>query len=494
MLTDTMAGTLKWTFGLINSAGKYLTAEKFQSTVNCNGVTMKKKQIWTLEQVEGSVIALKSSFGKYLTADSSGKLGAGGEEIGGDEKFTFETQADGKVAIKNVTHGRYISGSGDQLSCYAQVIDAQNLYTIHLAMHPQINLRNVNRKTYVHLQDGELRCNEEIPWGYDAMLILEFYDGKYALRAADTKYLSRTGQLVEEVNRDSVFTLIFRDAQVAFKDCNGKYLTAVGATGSMMSRKESIGKDELFTLEDSHPQVRLIASNGKYVSTRDKVTGEVRANQGEATDAEIFQMEAVDRSDRSGNVKWAFHSSNKKYWNVGAGSILIADQANYSAPTAQFTVEWLGPMIALKGSNGKYISVTSNGKMASNKDAIDDTCKYVFEFINRPILVLRGEFGFVGVKGASGVLECNRSQYDVFGVEGDAGTYKIKGANGKYGKIDGYTISVNADTPVDFYFELRAHTQLCIMAPNGQYVKGVQNGGFSASGGTSIASSVLWEY
>ena len=490
-----MAGTLKWTFGLINSAGKYLTAEKFQSKVNCNGITMKKKQIWTLEQVDESVIALKSSFGKYLTSDKDGNLTAGGEEIGADEKFTFDTQADGKVAIKSVTHGRYIGGSGDQLTCFAKEIDAQNQYTIHLAMHPQLNLRNVNRKTYVHLQDGELRCNEEIPWGYDAMLILEFYDGKYALRAADTTYLSRTGQLVQDVTADTVFTLIFRGTQVSFKDCQGKYLTAVGATGTLMSRKSSIGKDELFTLEDSHPQVRLIASNGKYVSTRDKVTGEVRANQGEATDAEIFQMEAIDRSDRSGNVKWAFHSSNKKYWHAGAGSILIADQDNYSDASAQFTVEWMGPMIALKGNNGKYVSVTSNGKMASNKDAVDDTCKYVFEFINRPILVLRGEFGFVGVKGASGVLECNRSQYDVFGVEGDAGTYKIKGANGKFWRIEGdNSISVNGDSPIDFYLELRAHTHMCIMAPNGQYVKGQQIGSFSAAGGTSINSSVLWEY
>ena len=231
------------------------------------------------------------------------------------------------------------------------------------------------------------------------------------------------------------------------------------------------------------------------INNGDDHTGEVRANQGEATDAEIFQMEAVDRSDRSGNVKWAFHSSNKKYWNAGAASILIADQQDYSAATAQFTVEWMGPMIALKGSNDKYVSVTSNGKMSSNKDTVDDSCKFVFEFINRPILVLRGEFGFVGVKGASGVLECNRSQYDVFGVEGDAGTYKIKGANGKFWKIEGdNTISVNGDTAVDFFFELRAHTHMCIIAPNGQYVKGAQNGQFSATGGTSVASSVLWEY
>ena len=74
--------TLIWTFGLLNSAGKYLTAEKFQNKVNANGPTLKKKQIWTLTRVSESTVALKSTFGKYLTADVKGNLNASGEEIG----------------------------------------------------------------------------------------------------------------------------------------------------------------------------------------------------------------------------------------------------------------------------------------------------------------------------------------------------------------------------------------------------------------------------
>lgn len=73
---------LQWTFGLMNSASKYLTAEKFQNTVNCNGVTLKKKQIWTMVRISGENVALKSTFGKYLTATKDGKLDASGEEIG----------------------------------------------------------------------------------------------------------------------------------------------------------------------------------------------------------------------------------------------------------------------------------------------------------------------------------------------------------------------------------------------------------------------------
>lgn len=483
----------KWTFGLVNSANKYLTAEKFQSTVNANGTSLKKKQIWTLERVSDNVIALKSCFNKYLSATKNGDLSAGGEEIAADQKFEFDTQPDGKVAIRSATHGRYVSGSGDQLSCYAQSVGADNLFTINLAMHPQVNLRNVNRKTYVHLEEGELRCNEEIPWGYDAMIIVEFHDGKYALRASNSKYLSRVGTLVDNVCPDALFTLVFRQAQVAFKDCGGKYLTAVGPTATMKSRKDTIGKDELFIFEDSHSQVSFVASNGKYVSTSD-ASGEVRAKHtGAVTDTEIFQMEAIDRTDRSGNVKWAFLAKNKKYWNNGG--IFIADQDSLKPDITHFQVEWVDNMVALKASNGKYASVTSNGKMSANSTELNDTCKFSFSFVNRPILVLRGEFGFVGSKSGSGTLECNRSNYDVFTVVEKSGTFALKGASGKYWKVEGDgSVALTGDSPEYFKFELKAHTHMCIVAPNGQYIKGIQNGGFLANGGSTVANNTLWEY
>ena len=496
-----MAGfnqTLKWTFGLLNSSKYYLTAETFQSKVVCNGKTMKKKQIWTLERISETTVALKASTGRYLTAESGGELNGSGESVGDNQKFEFaNTQPDGKIAIKSVTHSRYIGGSGDMLTCYTTEKDLSplNFFTIHLAMHPQINLRNSNRKTYCHLDSdaGEIRCNEEIPWGLDAMLILEFHDGKYALRAANTKYLSRTGVLQDRSSAETMFTLVFRGTLVAFRDSGGKYLTAVGASGKVMARKDTIGKDELFVLEDSHPQVQLKASNGKYVSIKDRQE-EVHANQSTVEDTEIFQMEAVDRTDRSGNVKWAFRSNNKLYWN--SEKTIQSNQKDFAADSAQFAVEWLGTHIAVRASNGKYVSVKPNGTMCANSSEVTEECRFLFEFINRPILILRGCYGFVGVKGASSILECNRSQYDVFGVANNSGAYQLAGANGKFWTVDApdNTLSCTSDTPVDFKIELRAHTHMVIIAPNGHYLKGAQNGGFTATGGTSVDSNTLWEY
>ncbi len=74
--------TLLWTFGMVNSVGKYLTGEKFQDKVVANGSSLKKKQIWTLIRVDETKIALKNSFGKFLTADVKGKLDCSGDSVG----------------------------------------------------------------------------------------------------------------------------------------------------------------------------------------------------------------------------------------------------------------------------------------------------------------------------------------------------------------------------------------------------------------------------
>ena len=145
------------------------------------------------------------------------------------------------------------------------------LWTVHLAMHPQANLLSVSRRRYAHLSahEDEIATDSNLPWGVDALITLCFQNTKYSLRTADERYLRCDGILVPEPGARTGYTLEFKAGKLAFKDCDGKYLAPTGPTGTLKSgRSSKPGKDELFDLEESHPQVVFTAANGRFVSIR----------------------------------------------------------------------------------------------------------------------------------------------------------------------------------------------------------------------------------
>lgn len=104
----------------------------------------------------------------------------------------------------------------------------------------------------------------------------------------------------------------------------------------------------------------------------------------------------------------------------------------FRSPTGLFNFEWLdGGAIAIKASNGRYITARMNGSLYAVSDAVSDKERFYFTIINRPLLVLRCEFGFVGQKTASNTrLECNKATHDIMYLEhsdGEPGSYFLKG-------------------------------------------------------------------
>lgn len=243
------------------------------SQVNASAPSLKKKQIWTLEQdaQDGQIVYLRSHLGRYLASDKDGKVTCEADGHNSDCRFLIVAQSDGRWALQSEQHLRFFGGSRDYLSCFAQIVTDAELWAVHLALHPQANLLSVARKRYAHLsmEDGEIAVDLNIPWGVAALLTLTYLDGKYCLKTCDSRFLGNDGKLLSQSGRATAYTLELKCGKLAFKDCEGKYLSPMGPTGTLRSgRCSKPGKDELFDLEESHPQVVLTAANGRYVSIR----------------------------------------------------------------------------------------------------------------------------------------------------------------------------------------------------------------------------------
>ncbi|KAM3860100.1 fascin-2-like [Diretmus argenteus] len=482
---------LKLQFGLINHESRYLTAEAFGFKVNASAPSLKKKQIWILEQdsQDTQLVYLRSHLGRYLASDKDGKVTCEADGRNSDCRFLIVAQSDGRWALQSEQHLRFFGGSRDYLSCFAQVITDAELWAVHLALHPQANLLSVARKRYAHLsmEDGEIAVDRNIPWGVAALLTLVYLDGKYCLKTCDSRFLSNDGKLLAQSGRATAYTLELKCGKLAFKDCEGKYLSPMGPTGTLRSgRCSKPGKDELFDLEESHPQVVLMAANKRYVSIRQGVS--LSANQEDETDMETFQME-IDKETK----KCMFRTSQGNYWAVVAHGGIQSTATEVSANT-MFAVQWLGHRVALRANNGKYVCTKKNGQLLAVSDSIGEDEQLTLKLINRPMLILRGENGFICHHKKSNTLDGSRSVYDIFTLHSSDGAYHIKGVNGQFWYVNSAgLVCSDGETPEDFTLEFLEHGRIAIRGKNGKYLRGDQ-GGTLKGDGLSPSSSALWEY
>lgn len=398
------------------------------------------------------------------------------------------------------TRGFYVNGTGDNITAFVKEKPANSSFTVHLAMHPQVCIQNLNRKRYLHLDGSKskITCDENAPWGDDSVLTLDFFqDGCYGIMASNGGYLSQDGSLVqctrENASADVKFVLEFHGFQLAFRSSTtGRYLACMGGDGTTKAIKAAAtSKDSLFILEDSHPQLKMTSWQGKKVSVRGGI--EVAANQADTTDDEIFQLEHFEG-------KWRFLSNKIKYWRVDDGKVkadLAADQA--SDPSCLFEVEWHGAKLAVKAANGKYVQVQKNKQLAASSDACSDECMFVYELVNRPRLILRGEHGFIGSLG-NGTLQCNKSpaQRATFTMHVSKGVCQIQGANGKYWAVNGdrSAISLTGSDPTPLTLAFVADSEFAIQYEDDDgvhYLCGQQTGELHFNG-RDINKATRWEF
>jgi len=93
-------------------------------------------------------------------------------------------------------------------------------------------------------------------------------------------------------------------------------------------------------------------------------------------------------------------------------------------------MEWMEDgSIGIRASNGRYVTARMNGSLYAVSDSLSGKERFIMTIINRPILVLRCDYGFVGFRSPTNPrYECNKAYYDVIHVEqSNSPAYHLKG-------------------------------------------------------------------
>ena len=251
------------------------------------------------------------------------------------------------------------------------------------------------------------------------------------------------------------------------------YLQCTGADGLAKVLKTTRSKDTYFKIQDSEPQF-TIRNIKKQMQVSARNGDEVKADQKptDIQDTERFQFEVTD-----GLVH--IMSQKLKYWAPRDDSSIAVETDKQSANTA-FVIDYsAGNTIKIiHHATGKHVFAKPNGAMFASGDGSEDSSDFELTIINRPSLILRGQFGFLGLKGASGRVECNRSQPEVFKVEAKNGEYYLSNSDGKYWTVDEDGVAAVSSAPVAFFFEFVQRSKALIKhKESGRYLEGEQNGG-----------------
>jgi len=485
-----------WIIGLINSRYKYLSAETFGFKINANGKEMKRKQVWTLEPFgDGDSICLRSHLDKYLAVDQFGNVTCENEEKDEASKFEISVCDDfsGRWAFRSISRGYFLGASPDSLICSAKSPSDPELWYVHLAARPLVNFRSVGRKRFARLSEDqtEIQVEDNVPWGEDTLFTLEFQESahKYALHSYNSQYLCKDGTLLPSPSPDCLFACEYHGGYIALRDPTGQYLSPIGSRAVLRTRSNVVTKDELFSLENCQPQAAFMAAtNSRYVSVKQGV--DVTANQEEISEHETFQLEFDAESGG-----WFLRTRQDKYFSLQPSGGVQANESK-KVPAALFEILWgEGGSVSIKANNGKLVGIKKSGHLFANCDAESENSKFYFYLVNRPVLVLKCDQGFVGFKAAgSSKLECNKATYETIHVErADKGVVHLRGQSGKYWQTEGEGVSCNGDSPQSFHLEVREPTRMCIKDSEGSFLVSMKNGGFGL-GTDEIESATRWDY
>ena len=93
---------------------------------------------------------------------------------------------------------------------------------------------------------------------------------------------------------------------------------------------------------------------------------------------------------------------------------------SFRSGTTVFRLEYQDDgAVAVLASNDRYLTARMNGSLYADRDSANtEKERFVVTVVNRPLLILKCDYGFVGLKSAANPrLECNKATYEIIVME-----------------------------------------------------------------------------
>lgn len=133
---------------------------------------------------------------------------------------------------------------------------------------------------------------------------------------------------------------------------------------------------------------------------------EVCAASERLTQMSLFQYECDSETPTL-----QLRSANGYYLAQRRHRAIIADGHPMESDTF-FRVHWNCGKITLQSPNGRFLGIASDGLLMANVTIPGPNEELGIRFANRPFLVLRGRYGYVGSSSDHDLLKCNMDQPD----------------------------------------------------------------------------------
>ncbi|XP_008055219.1 fascin-3 [Carlito syrichta] len=480
--------------GLISWAGTYLTFETYKSIVTTTAKSLGRRQTWELlvsnEHETQAVVRLRSLQGLYLLCEGDGTVCYGRPRTSHHGCFLLRFHQNCKWTLQCLISGRYLESNGEDVFCNSRVLSAYHMWTPRLALHVHVILYSPIHRCYARadLTMGRIWVDAAVPCLEECGFLLHLRDECYHLETSTHHFLSHVDRLVSQPSSQTAFHMQVRPGGlVALCDGEGGMLYPQGTHRLLGLGSNPVRGEEWFILRHCPTWVSLRSKMRRFISV--VYDTEVYAASERLTPMSLFQFECDSESHTL-----QLRSTNGHYLAQRHHRTVMADGHPMESDTL-FRVHWNCGRISLQSSHGRFLTIAANGLLMANASLPGPNEEFGIRLANRPFLVLRGRYGYVGSSSDHDLIRCNLDQPDcIHLLPCHQGIYHFQAQGGSFWSISSFgTFRPWGKFALNFCIELQGSNLLTVLAPNGFYMRADRSGTLLADS-EGITKECIWEF